>query len=193
MTSAVADYTVKLMVLGNMSVGKTCMLLTLINGHFPLTGEYIPTVLDTCSTILQLNQHTVKLELVDTAISEEYECSARRPLPLEQAHVILLCFSCVDRSSFENVSKAWINLVRKNCPTTPVVLCGTKIDLRDVVTDRRCTYEEGIELAKQTGAASYVECSAKQSTVLHVFSEAVQVAIDQHPAAADSHERCVAQ
>lgn len=92
----------------------------------------------------------INLGLWDTAGQEDYD--RLRPLSYPQTDVFLICFSLVNPASFENVrakvSKVWTSLtesllkilyvplqwypeVRHHCPATPIILVGTKLDLRD--------------------------------------------------------------
>ena len=89
--------------------------------------------------------------------------------------VFLVCFSTVIPESLENVSKKWIPKIRDYCihnrglPFPIILLVGTQIDLRqdratlDKLADKNQTpisYKVGEKVAKQLGAANYVECSA---------------------------------
>ena len=44
--------------------------------------------------------------------------------------MVLLCFSTADSVSLKNVKRTWIPEIRHFCPRTPIILCGTKNDLR---------------------------------------------------------------
>ena len=54
-----------------------------------------------------------------------------RPLSYPQTDVFLVCYSVVNPASFDNVRAKWSPEIKHNNPETPVVLVGTKLDLRD--------------------------------------------------------------
>jgi Ras-related C3 botulinum toxin substrate 1 len=54
-----------------------------------------------------------------------------RPLSYPQTDVFLVCYSVVNPASFDNVRAKWSPEIKHNNPDTPIVLVGTKLDLRD--------------------------------------------------------------
>ena len=74
-----------------------------------------------------------------------------------------------------------------HCPNTPVVLVGTKSDLRDdqkalksLSAKGKCpvSIERGLEMATHIGAVKYVECSAlTQEGLKTVFDVAITSAL----------------
>ncbi|TQD96869.1 hypothetical protein C1H46_017601 [Malus baccata] len=112
-----------------------------------------------------------------------------RPLSYRGADVFVLAFSLVSRASYENVLKKflgqWIPELQHYAPGVPVVLAGTKLDLRQdkqYLADHPglvpVTTAQGEELRKQIGAAFYIECSSKtQQNVKAVFDAAIRVVI----------------
>ncbi|CAI9285967.1 unnamed protein product [Lactuca saligna] len=170
---------IKCVCVGDGAVGKTCMLICYTSNKFPT--DYIPTVFDNFSANVAVDGSIVNLGLWDTAGQEDY--SRLRPLSYRGADIFVLAFSLMSRASYENVLKKWMPELRRFAPDVPVVLVGTKLDLRDdkgYLADHSgsnpITYAQGEELRKQIGAVAYVECSSKtQQNVKAVFDTAIKV------------------
>jgi len=171
---------VKIMVVGDGSVGKTCMLISYTTNSFP--GEYVPTVFDNYTANAIVDGVPINLGLWDTAGSEEY--NTLRPLSYPGTDVFIICFSLCSPSSFENVKSKWYPEVQQFNPKTPFILVGSKLDLRDnpeTIESLKennlepITHEQGEALAKELGASKYLECSAlSQKNLPNVFEEAVK-------------------
>jgi len=171
---------IKLVVIGDGAVGKTCLLIAYANNRFP--EEYVPTVFDNYVVNLTAGDTHIELGLWDTAGQEEYD--RLRPLSYANANVFLVCFSLVSPISYENVATRWYPEVIHFCPDVPQILVGTKTDLRkdQVILEQLkeqghspITAEMGNDLAKKIKAVKYLECSAKTGENLKlVFDEAVK-------------------
>nr|CDJ80322.1 Ras domain containing protein [Haemonchus contortus] len=110
-----------------------------------------------------------------------------RPLSYPQTDVFVLCFSIVSPVSFDNVATKWIPEIRQHCPDAPILLVGTKLDLRDETSLRRGATEErppitrsqGQKCAQKIKAVKYLECSAlTQQGLKQVFEEAVRAVMN---------------
>ncbi|KRZ67935.1 Ras-related C3 botulinum toxin substrate 2 [Trichinella papuae] len=185
---------IKCVVVGDGTVGKTCMLISYTTDSFP--QEYVPTVFDNYSAPLTVDGMTVMLGLWDTAGQEDYD--RLRPLSYPQTDVFILCFSLVSPVSFDNVTSKWFPELRHHCPDTPILLVGTKLDLRDdqqIIKNlgdqglSPITRSQGNKLAQKLHAIKYMECSAlTQENLRQVFDEAVRAVLRPQPT--KSKRRC---
>jgi len=180
---------IKLTVVGNSSVGKTCMLISYSTNSFPT--EYVPTVFDNYTTKAVIEGTPIDLVLFDTAGDSEYD--SIRPLNYASTDLFLICFSIVNPKSAQSVLEKWVKEIRGKCPDSPLLVVGTKIDLRDNPNEvKACkddsgmdpiSKEQGILLAEHIGAHKYVECSALTQTGLSaVFDEAMKMVLFPKPA-----------
>jgi len=188
---------IKCVVVGDGAVGKTCLLISYTTNAFP--GEYIPTVFDNYSANVMVDNRAINLGLWDTAGQEDYD--RLRPLSYPQTDVFLVCFSVVSPPSFENVRAKWNPEISHHCPTTPKLLVGTKIDLRndaDTISrlaDKRMSpisREQGEAMAKEIGAVKYLECSAlTQEGLKGVFDEGIRTVLNPpQPKTSKKKGRC---
>ena len=184
----------KVVVVGDGAVGKTSMLLCYTTNTFPT--DYMATVFDNYAVNVPYGAKTVNLGLWDTAGQEEY--AQYRPLQYDQADGFILAFSLVDRASFDNVPARWMRELRAKAPGAPVVLVGTKLDLRSGEAARGeragaasvVTSAMGEKMREKIGAAAYVECSAlTQDNLKKVFDVAVDVNVRAKARGGDNAEK----
>eukprot|EP01129_Flabellula_baltica_P013070 TRINITY_DN600_c0_g1_i1.p1 TRINITY_DN600_c0_g1~~TRINITY_DN600_c0_g1_i1.p1 ORF type:complete len:256 (+),score=85.39 TRINITY_DN600_c0_g1_i1:29-796(+) len=171
---------IKLVACGDGAVGKTSLLISYAQGTFP--EGYVPTVFENYAKTIEHEGENIYFHLWDTAGQEEYD--RLRPLSYPGADVVLLCFSLVTDTTFESIQEKWYPEVDHYISEVPIILVGTKLDLREAELPDPSTGEfapvtkkEGNELAKEIGALAYIELSAKEGTnVDKLFKKAIQIA-----------------
>jgi len=157
---------IKCVVVGDGTVGKTCLLITYTMKAFP--KDYVPTVFDNYNAVVMWDGLPINLGLWDTAGQDDFQMM--RPMSYQNADIFLVFFAIDNPVSFQNVKYKWIPEITKgDSREVPRILVGTKNDCRDDetrLTELRAknikpvTYKQGKKLAKETNCVSYIECSA---------------------------------
>jgi small GTP-binding protein len=167
----------KLVIVGDGAVGKTCLLIVFSKDQFP--EVYVPTVFENYVADIEVDGKQIELALWDTAGQEDYD--RLRPLSYPDTDVIIIAFSIDNPDSLENVPEKWIPEVKHFCPNVPIILVGTKKDLRDDPSKMKqepVKTEEGKAMAEKIGAVAYLETSAKtKEDVREVFESCVRAAL----------------
>ncbi|XP_053971700.1 ras-related C3 botulinum toxin substrate 1-like [Hylaeus anthracinus] len=178
------DRRIKVVLVGDGAVGKTSLVVSYSTNDFP--GEYVPTAFDNYNVVVNVDGQPVNIQLCDTAGQDDFD--PLRSLCYPETDVFLVCFSVVCPSSYHSVSSRWINEIRKYCPNAPIILVGTKSDLRADVHltlqlerygQTPITTTKGHQLAQRVGAVSYVETSAlTQHDLKEAFDQAIVSALN---------------
>jgi small GTP-binding protein len=146
---------VKVVFIGNSSVGKTSLFTRFQNRGFSQT---LPsTIGGACANVdVELDDSTpVHLIVWDTAGQDTYRGIV--PMYFTRCSYILLVYDISSRQSFDSVSQ-WITLSKEKAPEdVKIILIGNKSDMEG---NRSVTATEGGELANSSGAFLFFETSA---------------------------------
>jgi len=139
------------------------------------------------------------LGLWDTAGQEDYD--RLRPLSYPQTDCFLICYSIISPSSLQNVTSKWYPEVHQHALGKPIVLVGTKSDLRQdrFVTEQltakglhMVTQEEGKKVADTIHACAHHECSAlTQDGLKAVFDDVIRFGLSSHKKKTEKGGCCV--
>ena len=93
--------------------------------------------------VFQLSDGTfINCMILDTAGQERFD--SLNLTYYKKADAVLLVYDISKRSSFENVTKYYVEKIKENCnEDIPILLLGNKIDKKN---EREISYEEGILL-----------------------------------------------
>lgn len=155
-TDKAYDMHLKLLMLGDTGVGKTCLLLRYAFDSFSPT--FITTIgIDFKIKEVEIDGLRVKLQIWDTAGQERFRTITVSYF--KGAHGILLVYDVTERDSFENIQH-WVHQIRENADErVRLVLVANKCDREEA---RVVTRSEGEDLARQYGVA-FFETSAKDN------------------------------
>ena len=151
------DNTIKLLLIGDSSVGKTNFVFRFVDNRFQTV--HLTTIgFDFKSKIVTLpnSKKTLKLQIWDTAGQERY-MSLNQNLFLK-VHGVILMYDISNRESFDHLTK-WLDLIKDAINDIPIVLVGNKIDKEE---ERLVSYNEGEQLAKELNI-SFFESSGKEN------------------------------
>ena len=160
------DCVYKVLLLGDSTVGKTCILLKYTDKIFQET--HMMTIgLDYRLKIMQLQSgKEVKLQIWDTAGQDRFRSITKNYY--KGSHGIILIYDVTSLKTFENV-KSWVSQIHEEISDKVVIyLVGNKIDMDD---ERKVKTEEGQKLAEELGVP-FVETSAKSGeNIDNIFSD----------------------
>jgi small GTP-binding protein len=147
------DYSLKIVVVGDAGVGKTCLLLRFVRDEWDpdtqstLGVEFLAKVVNT-------DNHRIQLQLWDTAGQEIFRAVTRGYY--RGSAGALIVFSLASRDSFANID-SWLKDLRDIArQDITALLIGNKSDLAD---KRQVTHEEALAYAEKNGLL-YFETSA---------------------------------
>ena len=150
------DMQMKLLMIGDSGVGKTCLLLRYANDSFSPT--FITTIgIDFKIKNIDIDGKRVKLQIWDTAGQERFRTITTSYF--RGAQGILLLYDVTDRRSFESI-RNWVSQIQQHADVNVnKILVGNKCDMLD---EKVVSTEEGQKLAREFGM-DFFECSAKNN------------------------------
>ncbi|CAI9720431.1 ras-related protein Rab-13-like [Octopus vulgaris] len=148
------DILVRLLLLGDTGVGKSCILCRYANDEF--LDTHISTIgIDFKMRTVNMDNKVAKIQIWDTAGQERFEAITHQFY--RRAQGVLLVYDLCSRTSFENLSK-WLTYVDEFAnEDTELLLLGNKSDRCQW---REVSCEEGQKFAEQYNM-KFFETSAK--------------------------------
>jgi Ras-related protein Rab-2A len=149
------NYNLKYIIVGDICVGKSCLLLQYTDKRFEPMHDMTIGVEFGYKILYYDNNTEVKIQIWDTAGQESFRSIIRSYF--RGAIGALVVFDITKRETFNSV-KYWLNDVKNTCSSSiNITLVGNKIDLEN---KRVISRQEALELANEYNI-NYIETSAK--------------------------------
>jgi len=148
------DYTFKIMLLGDASVGKTSLTLRYISGFF-LEDLKLTIGVDFYSKTSDFNNKKVKLQIWDFGGEERFRFLLSQYC--KGANGAFFLYDITNRITLDHLPD-WTQIIREYAGDVPIMLIGSKLDLERF---RAVPREDGILAAKKYNLTSFVELSSK--------------------------------
>lgn len=155
------DATFKLLMTGDGGVGKTTLTKRYVTGLFSDETKItigIDFFVKEIKLVENGEEMRVKLQIWDFGGEERFRFLL--PSYCRGASGALFLYSITSYASLSHVHD-WLNIIRENTVSVPVLLVGSKLDLAPY---RKVPTEDAIAIARKTGLQGYVEVSAKDGT-----------------------------
>jgi len=150
------DFLIKLLLIGDSGVGKSCLLLRFSDDSF--TTSFITTIgIDFKIKTIELEGKRIKLQIWDTAGQERFRTITTAYY--RGAMGILLVYDVTDEQSFQNI-RNWIrNIEQHAADNVDKILVGNKCDME---SEKVVETARGSALAEEY-SIKFFETSAKQN------------------------------
>lgn len=168
------DMIMKLLLVGDSGVGKSCLLLRFVEDKF--NPSFITTIgIDFKIRTIESNGKKIKLQVWDTAGQERFRTITTAYY--RGAMGIVLIYDVTDARTFENV-ETWHKTVTEHAnDDAQIFLVGNKSDDEE---NRQVSYEQGTQMAAKLGVP-FLEASAKtNANVDSIFYELASVIQKNH-------------
>ena len=149
------DYTFKILLLGDASVGKTSFTKRYCYNLFN-PSERLTIGVDFHVKTIDLHGKKIKLQIWDVGGEERFRFLL--PTYCLGANAAFLLYDVTRSQTLDNISE-WTNIVHQKSGNIPIMLVGAKIDLED--DQREVPREHGIEVAEKNFMSSFGEISSK--------------------------------
>jgi len=150
------DLLLKILVIGDSGVGKSCMLLRFADNSF--TDSYISTIgVDFKIRTITLDGKRIKLQIWDTAGQERFKTITTSYY--RGAHGLIIVYDITSMDSFNSIKKWLVDVERFASPAVLKLLVGNKSDL---AARRAVDFKVAKKFADELGIP-LIETSAKDA------------------------------
>ena len=183
------NFSVSCAFIGDSSVGKSTLLSAIAekvdnSDNESLFDRYY-------AQVTSRKGETLHITYCECSAAEEH--SRVRSLTYQINQIFFVCFSTVNRSSFEHAMLEWYPELDIIVPDAPIYLIGMQSDLRDQILESGSntlkktivTQEEAQELLQQIGGIQYLETKMNDSQmmikIVKQIAEAMLIQVENQP------------
>ena len=165
------EINLKILLLGDSTVGKTTLILKYVDGFFPTV--HVATIgVEFKKKKINIEGININLQIWDTAGQERFRGVTKTFL--KGADGIIYVYDIRNKNSFENL-KTWINTAEESISDFKTIIVGNKLDLEE---KRKVQFEWLEKFCKKQNTIGK-ETSAKDGTnVNEIFEELVKSIIE---------------
>ncbi|MFW9898110.1 MAG: Rab family GTPase [Candidatus Thorarchaeota archaeon] len=151
------DYTFKILLLGDASVGKTSFTKRYCYNIFN-PSERLTIGVDFHVKTIELHNKKIKLQIWDVGGEERFRFLL--PTYCLGANAAFLLYDITRAPTLDNIPE-WTSIVRQKGGSIPIMLAGSKLDLAE--SQREIPTEHGVQIAEKNNFSDFVEISAKDN------------------------------
>ncbi len=164
----------KILLIGDLGVGKSCVILRYVEGDFP--GNIMSSIgVDFKTKQIDYADRLVKMQIWDTAGHEKFRTITTSYY--KSAHAIIILYDITQKTSFDHI-KNWITEIDKFGKQGVLkVIVGNKLDLEN---NRKIKKEDAENLAAKYGVKLW-EISAKDNTnIEEMFTDTIKTLLERN-------------
>ena len=157
---------VKVVLLGEAGVGKTCIIKQFIEKKFDESTESSLSAQFVSKTIEYVDfGKAIKFDIWDTVGQEKYRSMTK--IFYKDAKVIILVFDLTSLKSFKSIEEYWCEELKNNCDDSPVIaIVGNKTDL---YSEKKVDVEDAKDLAKKMKAIFQLTSALTNEGITNLF------------------------
>jgi len=148
------DFTYKILMLGDASVGKTSLTIRYISGFF-LEDLKLTIGVDFYSKTTNFKDKKVKLQIWDFGGEERFRFLLHQYC--KGANGAFFLYDITNSTTLDHLPD-WTSIIREHAGDIPIMLIGSKLDLDEF---RAVLRDDGILSARKYNLASFAELSSK--------------------------------